>query len=318
MTTPLDSSEVYPPVESRTLLPNPGSEAELKQAGEELLRSFKVPFGNDDDRAWCYMSIDKFVSLVVSGSAYFRRLDLLVDEFEGALSKVGHEAQVAELIRAATEHNLVPEGVDPYEVAYLSTGSMDALVRASIYTNYWTRNPHESWAMWKNFGQNGVAIGSTIGRLRDAFLADAPLGEPGRVFIGEVEYIDHETDDMTWTLPFLYKHQMFSWEREIRVGVFHYPREHSVVSFNADHPKFLYLPVNLDVLIDQVVVAPGSGEEFRTCVQTLLGQNELAGKHVHLSAADRIPEYRRIHLMNRQTLLDTGKEIPIHMVDLEP
>jgi hypothetical protein len=261
--------------------------------------------------------MDRFVSLVFTGRAYFRRLDLLQDKFEGALSVIGHAANVSAIIREATEHGLAAEGLDQYELAYLTAGSEDAWVRASTYTNCWTRNPYECSAMWNYFGQNGVAIGSTIGRVRDAFLGGAPLDKPDPMFIGRVEYIDHETDEMDWNLPFLFKNQMFSWEREVRIGTFHYPREGSAAGFNENHEKGISLRVDLDTLIEQVVVAPGSSEDFRFQVENLLEQYGVLGKPVNYSAADRTPEYRRIHEFNQQRLRDLGYRFPIHKRDSE-
>jgi hypothetical protein len=296
---------------------DPENESERKQAAEDLLRRFKIPFDDDDARLWRYMSIDKFVSLVVSGTAYFRRLDLLQDQYEGALSTIGHAAHVAAIAHAVRDDGLAPGGGDPYSQAYLAAGSIDELIRASIYTNCWTRNPHESWAMWNFFGQNGVAIGSTIGRVRDAFQRGAPLDKSGPVFIGEVQYIDHEADDMDWTLPFLYKNYMFDWEREVRVGAFHFPREYSIKGFNQDHKTGLFLPIDPETLIAQVVVAPRSSEEFRAQVQIVMEEQGLAGKPANFSAADRTPEYRRIHQINQQALRDSDFEVPIHLTERE-
>lgn len=299
------------------MMTNLQDESKRKQAAQELLRRYKVPFDDDDARLWRYMSIDKSVSLVVSSTAYFRRLDLLQDQYEGALSTIGHAAHVAAIAQAAQERGLVPEGGDPYTQAYLAAGSGDELIRASIYTNCWTRNPHESWALWNYSGQNGVAIRSTIGRVRDAFQRGAPLDEPGPVFIGEVQYIDHESDDMDWTLPFLYKNYMCDWEREVRVGAFHFPREYSMKGFNEDHKTGLFLPIDLETLIDQVVVAPRSSEEFRAQVQIVMAEQGLAGKPANFSAADRTPEYRRIHQINQQALSDSDSEVPIHGTERE-
>jgi hypothetical protein len=248
----------------------------------------------------------------MTGTAYFRRLDLLQDQFESHLSPLGHQATVADLEREAVARDLLPEGVDPYEAAYLSVGSSIEQLRASVFVNCWHCNQYESWAMWKNFGVNGVAIRSTVGRLRDSFIRQSP--EKARVYagIGEVEYIDHMVDEMDPYLPWLYKNHMFSWEQEIRMFTMKVSTDYSIAGFNEDHPSGLFVPVNLDVLIESVVVAPGSDQQFREQILTLLVEAGLPSKEVLSSAADTTPDYVEIHEKNQQALLESGKIIPTH------
>ncbi|MGH2614646.1 MAG: hypothetical protein ACRDJC_05365 [Thermomicrobiales bacterium] len=275
---------------------------------EERIQRFKIPT-DDDARLWRYMRMNRFNSMLVTGSAYFCRLDRLEDQFESALSPRALDAAVEELAREGVARCLLPAGVDPYDAAYLATGSGDALDRASIFVNCWQKNPHESWAMWKQFARDGVAIRSTVGRLVDSF---NPEGTAPRVFPGEVEYIDHETDEMLCPFPWLYKNHMFGWEQEVRAWTVQKPREHSIVGFNEDHPEGLNIRVDLSVLVDGVVVLPGSNEETRQNVQILLAENGLPDKPVLASAADTIPEYRQYHNLNRQSLLEMGIDFPIH------
>jgi len=251
--------------------------------------------------------------------AYFRRLDRLEDQFEAAYSAHGYEATADELTRLAAERNIeLPVGVDPTEISLLTMGSIEAIERASVFVNCWHRNDRESWAMWKLFARDadtndgGVAIRSTIRRLKDSFNAGLQLA---RVLIGDVEYIDHETDPMPCPLQFLYKNHMFSWEREVRLWKPFGPRETSIVGFNEDHPDGLDMRVDLATLIGSVVVSPGSGEEIRANVHQLLEQNGLAGTPVLASAADTEPYYRESYALNRQAILDRGIAIEIHRRD---
>jgi hypothetical protein len=285
---------------------------------EEYCTLHKIP-RDDNSIVWRYMRTKYFVSMTLTSMAYFRRLDRLEDQFEAAYSPHGYEATADELTRMAAERNIeLPEGVDPTDTSLLTMGSIEAIERASVFVNCWHRNDHESWAMWKLFARDadtndrGVAIRSTIGRLKDSFNAGLELA---RVLIGDVEYIDHETDPMPCPLQWLYKNHMFSWEREVRLWKPFGPRETSIVGFNEDHPEGFGMRVDLATLIGSVVVSPGSGEETRASVQHLLEQNGLAGIPVLASAADTEPYYRKYYDLNRQTILDGGIAIEIHRRD---
>jgi hypothetical protein len=278
----------------------------------------KIPL-DDDSMVWRYMRIKYFVSMILTSMAYFRRLDRLEDQFEAAYSPHGYEATADELTRMAAERNVeLPEGVDPTDTSLLTMGSIEAIERASVFVNCWHRNDHESWAMWKLFARDadtndgGVAIRSTIGRLKDSFNAGLEIA---RVSIGDVEYIDHETDPMPCPLQWLYKNHMFSWEREVRLWKPFMPRETSIIGFNDDHPDGLDMRVDLATLIESVVVSPGSGEQIRANVQLLMEQNGLSGIPVLASVADTEPYYREYYALNRQTILDRGIAIEIHRRD---
>jgi hypothetical protein len=280
-----------------------------------MKKLYKIPVG-EDAALWRYMSVGKFVSLVVTTTAYFRRLDLLEDQFESVLSPTAHDDRVEDLAAAAVARGVpLPDGVDPYEAAYLAVGSGHLLDRASVFVHCWQRNDHESWAMWKNFGRDGVAVRSTVGRLRDAFNADSPAGPVASVFIGDVEYIDHHTDRMACPFPWLYKNHMFDWEREVRAWIPKTPREWTILGFNADHPHGLPVPINLGVLIERVVVAPGATAQFRANVETLLAQHGLGSAPVEPSAADLIPDYVSIAAHNAQAVRDAGHEVRVHRDD---
>jgi hypothetical protein len=285
---------------------------------DELCILYKVPV-DDNSMAWRYMRTKYFVSMILTSMAYFRRLDHLEDQFEAAYSPHGYEATADELTRLAAERNIqLPEGVDPTDTSLVTMGSIEAIERAAVFVNCWHRNDHESWAMWKLFARDadtndgGVAIRSTIRRLKDSFNAGLEIA---RVSIGDVEYIDHETDLMPCPLQWLYKNHMFSWEREVRLWKPFMPRETSIVGFNEDHPEGLDMHVDLSTLIESIVVSPGSGEDTRANVQHLLEQNGLAGIPVLASAADTEPYYREYYALNRQTILGRGIAIEIHQRD---
>src|SRR5579885_861214 len=111
-------------------------------------RDFPTP--PDDTMIWRYMSMSKFLSLLISRSLYLTQCDRLEDPFEGTL----------------------PRNSTPDE-------RRDAAkMRHMMYVNCWYMNEHESAAMWKLYSAagDGIAVQSTIGRLKRCFV-EAPSCE---------------------------------------------------------------------------------------------------------------------------------------------
>ncbi len=263
--------------------------------------------GNPEAKIWRYVDFAKFVSMLDSRSLYFCRLDKLEDRYESVLSAPALENVVAALRPHAY---LLPEGVDVDLAARLTAASMTEIHRASIFVNCWHCNERESGAMWGVYSGQGIAIQSTVRRLQASF-----AGVAAPVYVGEVEYIDHDADGMVENKAFMYKNRMYSYEQEIRAFVIESPREVSVVGINEDHPQGLPIPVDLSTLIETVYVAPGRGGWFRDAVQSILAHYGLPDKQANPSAADTVPEYRRLFEEQRRELQRRGVEVPIHAVD---
>jgi hypothetical protein len=99
--------------------------------------------------------------------------------------------------------------------------------------------------MWRIYGPNGhgVAIQSTIGRLRRALDSDA------QAEVLPIRYVDFETHYPERTDPyglFTFKRRAFEHEREVR----------AIIKLSANEPQGRLVARNLDVLIERVVVSP--------------------------------------------------------------
>jgi hypothetical protein len=206
-------------------------------------------------------------------------------------------------------------------MALLAMLNSEANVRASIYVNCWHCNDYESFAMWKLFardtetGHGGIAIRSTKGRLRESVNPDRskPVAVPG-----DVAYYDRRIEAMPCPFNWLCKDQMFSWEREVRIWVRNPPREYSIQGYNEDHPDGIFVPTNLDMLIEEVVLPPGSNEEDQVRVRQLLDEFGLDHVPVQPSAADAEPYYRPYLELNREIIRAHGIEVPVHQTHPEP
>jgi hypothetical protein len=130
-------------------------------------------------------------------------------------------------------------------------------------------NDHESVAMWKMYlkSDQGVAIQSTAQRLKDCLATSR-----SDLKIGEVEYLDYDTDILTD--PIFCKRKSLVYERELRAYIFDGEQALS----DAPPPPGLTVSVDLDALVEKIYVSP-TAEKWSGLVRGVCADYGLA-KHV--------------------------------------
>ena len=130
--------------------------------------------------------------------------------------------------------------------------------------NCWHRSDYESDAMWKIYTdkKEGIAIRTDFASLAASFIGDEPI------FIGEVQYIDYNTDvipERYLLHPLLYKRNHFEHEREVRA--LKNPQDLTNIPVTGE-----YCPVELSVLVQEVVVSPLAPIWFTELVKSVADQ----------------------------------------------
>jgi len=198
---------------------------------------------------WRYMSIDKYLSLLVTRELFLCRVDSFEDPWEGVWPK----KQLDKFL----DSKKVDEADSPGEIKRFFLEHN----RKCMFVHCWHVNESESAAMWDLYSsrKSGVAIKTTVGAIKRS------LDEDDDVFIGAVKYIDY--DDETETIPWMtmapafIKRKSFSHENEVRVMRRHYPlggindKGFRVVEFN-DALPCMTLKVDLAWLISNVYFSP--------------------------------------------------------------
>lgn len=234
-----------------------------------------------DQRApvWRYMTLAKFIAMLASSDLWFSRADLLEDSFEGSMTRDALAREGDEL------------GVDAQIREFRRN------YRHWTFINCWTLGPAESAAMWRQYtGGEGVAIKSDFRSLTRALRS-----YPDAIYVGRVKYIDYEIGSIPSSnilYPFVHKRREFASEREIRAVVPHTPvggplegrPGSNVVMWDSEAPVGIGVPVDLDVLIHEVRVSPGSRDWYVDLVQTALTKWSL-DKPVHKTDLDKVPNY---------------------------
>lgn len=216
---------------------------------------------NDESIMWRFMSLEKFINLLITNELHFSRIDKFEDHFEG-MSPVSD----AKYFRSLVEKNKKNFDIEAYTKIF----------RRQTAISCWHENPHESAAMWQlyNPSNDGVAIQTTFGKLKSEFL-NAAQSDPNLNLcdIARVEYINHMTDNMVVMgkeLPNLLRAPMsknvsYQFENEVRALISCVPQfEISELGYR--------LKININNLIDIVIVNPRAPNRLFGTVKSILGK----------------------------------------------
>lgn len=282
-----------------------GEEYLIYETGDELPDSIKPklhllrPELHDNIVLWRYMDFPRLYSLVTSSALFFTPGVILRSQepyemrVPMAIARANREAWTASYQQHFPDD---PEGAIQFQ-RFEQVGEDSLLYGLGI--SCWHINNRENNALWKVFVGNkeGVAIKTTIGALRRALDCRHRYISADRV-----EYIDYEQEgyrphsSASGFEQIYHKARFFEYEQEFRLA-YRLKRNlqefelssHFLASetteqieimkshFKAQREAFMktgpFVPVNLNVLIQEVVVSPGAGMWFCDLVARLIANH---------------------------------------------
>ncbi|MBN1566152.1 MAG: DUF2971 domain-containing protein [Anaerolineae bacterium] len=241
---------------------------------------------DDETKIWRYMSLTKFVSLLHRQALFFGRVAGLQkdDPYEGAFPKNYDQPDLKRYFR---------------QIGHADT----------VAVNCWHIGNYESAAMWKLYGDGGIAVQSTIGCLKKSFDR-----ETREIYLGKVYYIDYEIDHLSsdeenMLSLCLHKRPSFEHERELRAlmnlgpspevmlrqreRTINYLKVHNLLP-EEDEQRLIreqqelteqvemelekdeterygtYVDVDLEILLDQICIPPTSQPWIEEAVRSLV------------------------------------------------
>jgi hypothetical protein len=176
-------------------------------------------------------------------------------------------------------------------------GQVYASAQKKVFVSCWHGGADEDVAMWKTYADKGIAIRSTIGQLAAAIRHGIARGFD--VYLTQFQLSPVVYEDLTqhsfermslWNFSSR-KRSNFSYEKEVRAGLFHETWVHDdsigtgeVTDFDsADHPIGFNVEVKLADVINDVYVSPTSGSRIVRLVESLVSKYELNRPVVHSS-----------------------------------
>lgn len=204
---------------------------------------------DDSTALWRYMGFSKFIALLNSSALYFTVANKFEDRWEGT-------------IPVANKVSLDPRIVSFYEQS-----------RSTNAVNCWHERERESATMWKSYtsGNEGIAIKSTVGRLRTCFRStEGNVTSDAVVLIGQVQYMDYDRETLEVSnayIPLLRKRSFFSDEKEVRAVV----GSPLLTSFFLQGLHGVRVPVDLDTLIGEILIDPVASDWFVDLIREIVG-----------------------------------------------
>jgi len=232
---------------------------------------YGVETPEDSFKIWRYMDFTKFVSLLKERALFFSFYKEFDDPFEGnfpfgIIQSVS--LTIKEVNAMSVDKSYYSRYITDEEALDLAKEQFQK-VKKTIdkrphIINCWHQSDYESTAMWNLYSglDKGIAIQTTIGKLKECF-----HGYKQDVAIGKVEYLDFGEDTINWGYLFytyrlfLYKRLSFEHEKEIR-AIISVSRKKIDQNLKGD-----YIPVDLEILIENIYVSPKAKDWFRDLVE---------------------------------------------------
>lgn len=231
----------------------------------------------DDEniKIWRYLDFTKLASQLDKQTLFFIRADKLSDPFEGSYSKANIK------LRPIIYKDIPKKSQEHFPYLYKE-------IKRFTFVNCWHINEGESAAMWKLYlkSDEGVAIQSTFKRLTESFndyLED-------EVYVGKVRYIDYETEwlpEGNVLHPFLHKRKSFEHEHELRAIIQKLPIGDKGIDLTRESFDLgMYIPVNLDILIEKIFVSPTAPKWFTDLITSIVDKYNLKKEVIQSSLAN--------------------------------
>lgn len=261
-----------------------------------------LPPEGGDTTIWRYIDLAKFLSVLDQSALYFVRLDKLgeFDPFEGYYTTANLRIEHLSYQQLPDEWKGDKGFKDErtFEVIKQANQHIRQFVKANrevTFVNSWHAQAHESAAMWSQYlkSQDGIAIQTTYKRLIESLAGY----EEYEIHIGMIKYIDYNVEAIPMgnlLSPFMYKRKSFEYEKELRCLIWT-PQHGKNDPTDPDKNKYketngIYVPVNLEVLIQKIYLAPTSPLWVRKLLESLVMKFDLE-KPVVQSDLASVPVY---------------------------
>lgn len=218
---------------------------------------------------WRYMSLAKFCSLLDREALFFSLVSDMEDRHEGFIYPP-----------TPREH-----GDSLGQVESLAHNLLHEIARTAL-VSCWTESVHESSLMWKNYGgPEGVAVRTTFQGLRDSIR----LVEELPVTFGRVGYVDYRNEVPRFgRAPLLHKRMEYREEGEVRAILpgppWDFPKLGDVpevrIPLDPDvaEQRGRYIPVDLEVLVQEIVLPPQATPWFAQVVKSVLDGSPISSR----------------------------------------
>ena len=216
---------------------------------------------------WRYMSLDKFLDLLVNSRLFFANAQNLTDRYEVTLPE--NVIKRKELIELGFSGRKLDEKLATFEYS-------NQPKRESILVNCWSLGTEECYALWKIYlggAKAGIAIRTNAKNLKKS-IEDENVFSSEKIYMSIVDYKDYlPKSSISQFRLITTKRKFYKYEEELRLFMVHDP----MLSDNYDRSSYSlkmgrYVRINLDILIEQLYISPFVGSWFIDTIQEIMGR----------------------------------------------
>ena len=218
---------------------------------------------NDKEILWRYQDLPRYLDLLIRKQLFFTRMDQFEDPFEGKYNITGKADEISE---RATVVNKAAQKQQSVKNEYSNLAEKHSRKRIAFTVNTWHRNDDENYAMWNIYAKNyGVAVQTDYKKLKECFRKTDKS-----IYIGKVIYYNESAHQIPMDdplAPFLHKRCLYQYENEVRCCYIMSDAEESGFKWEAqDNYNGVFIPVDLEVLIERIYISPYAPQWYRDLV----------------------------------------------------
>jgi hypothetical protein len=235
----------------------------------ELLKDF-FDDGDLDKKIWRYLDLVKLESIFESGTLYFASAEQFSanDLHEGAITENEYLLRKESIERHKIGRYAVQKHLEDLHDAFKP-------LRKYAKISCWHVNEKENMAMWLNYNgtDKGIVLQSTPRKLLNEvgpYRIEPDYG-PETIYMGNVKYINYESDDMNsrfgFLTPFLYKRYHYEYEQELRMII----SLRLATEYGVPIPETgIRVPFNYKAGIEKLILSPAEDRAYINQVEKLL------------------------------------------------
>lgn len=235
---------------------------------------------DEKDVIWRYLSLEKFESSIKRNALFFCRSDKFPDPFEGSIPKKEAEYRIYDQERISYFYGNSFNKIAAEKNVKALSETHKKFKKASV-VNCWHINDNESDGMWQLYLEHnkGVAIKSSVNRIINAF---EKTNE--NIYLSKVRYINYENDiwyhekeypcsSYNFLTPIVHKRIEFSHENELRLLCNFLEAENDEQYWiKQEFEEGLFISVDLEILVDEIVLAPKSDSDIENKVKEIMNK----------------------------------------------
>lgn len=235
------------------------------------LKDPRLDIPNGNCSVWRYMAHWKFERLLAQRALFFANANKLSDQYEVSVPASTLKAQRDQLSAQGLQGEALEAALQAFHWECNP-------LKDEVLVNCWSVSPHESYALWKIYlggERNGVAIRSTVAKLRGALVEGGDPWSRG-FYLGQVRYRRHLAVDGIDRLTLITtKKPFYDFEKELRLFMLdgHAP---PAEGYPHDHAVGRTVQVALPLLMPQLYVSPFAEPGYAERVAECLAQSGLA------------------------------------------